>query len=74
MTNITGSFSKGILETSRILSIKGKVLPSTLENVVLGARFDDDKKVLGQTTITDYPGTIREVFLEPSNPPAYTGF
>jgi uncharacterized cofD-like protein len=73
MTNITGSFSKGILEASRILSIKGKVLPSTLENVVLGARFDDDKKVLGQTTITDYPGTIREVFLEPSNPPAYTG-
>lgn len=73
MTNITGSFAKGILEVSRILSIKGRVLPSTLENVVLGARFDDDKKVLGQTMIINYPGTIEEVFLEPSNPPAYTG-
>ncbi|MDD3521288.1 MAG: uridine diphosphate-N-acetylglucosamine-binding protein YvcK, partial [Actinomycetota bacterium] len=73
MTNITGSFAKGILEASSILSIKGKVLPSTLENVILGAIFEDGAKVLGQTKIINYPGNIKEIFLEPSSPPAYTG-
>lgn len=73
MADITGSFAKGILEASRILSIKGKVLPSTLKNVVLGARFTDGTEILGQTEIINYPGTIKEVFLKPENPPAYTG-
>lgn len=73
MTDITGSFAKGILEASNILAITGKVLPSTLENVVLGAKFSDGARVLGQTKIINYPGHIEEIFLVPSNPPAYKG-
>lgn len=73
MTDITGSFAKSILEASRILSIKGKVLPSTLTNVVLGARFTDGAQVLGQTKIISYAKHIEEIFLSPSDPPAYTG-
>ncbi|MGM0365992.1 MAG: gluconeogenesis factor YvcK family protein [Actinomycetota bacterium] len=73
MSEITGSFAKGILEASHILNIKGKVLPSTLENVVLGAEFDDGAVVHGQTKIVSYPGPIRKIFLLPQNPRAYTG-
>ena len=54
MTEITGSFAKGILEASHILAIKGKVLPSTLEDVVLGAEFFDGHSVIGQTKIVKY--------------------
>ena len=73
MTELTGSFTKGILEASHILAIKGKVLPSTLENVVLGAKFTDGAQVLGQTKIVAYSNPIEKVFLVPDNPPAYTG-
>lgn len=73
MTSITGSFTKGILEASRILAIKGKVFPSTLENVILGAEFDDGTKIHGQTKIIKYPGSIKKVFLIPDNPPAFKG-
>ena len=73
MTEITGSFAKGILEASHVLAIKGKVLPSTLENVVLGAKFTDGTQVLGQTKIVAYSNPIEKVFLVPDNPPAYTG-
>lgn len=73
MTAITGSFALGISETSRILAIKGRVLPSTLENIVLGARFKDGKSILGQTKIVDYRGPIDEIFLIPGEPIAYKG-
>jgi len=73
MTAITGSFARGILETSRVLAIKGKVLPSTLENVILGAEFKDGNSILGQTKIVSYSKPIKKVFLVPDNPPAYTG-
>ncbi len=73
MTEITGSFAKGILEASHILAIKGKVLPSTLEDVVLGAEFFDGHSVIGQTKIVKYPKPIKKVFLIPENPIAYTG-
>jgi uncharacterized cofD-like protein len=73
MTEITGSFAKGILEASHILAIKGKVLPSTLTNVELGAEFIDDTMVTGQTKIVNYNSPIRKVFLIPKNPTAYKG-
>jgi len=72
MTAITGSFARGISETSRVLTIKGKVLPSTLENVVLGARFKDGNRILGQTKIVAYHHPIDKVFLVPSNPPTHS--
>ncbi|MBM3699697.1 MAG: YvcK family protein [Actinobacteria bacterium] len=73
MADITGSFAKGILEASNILSIKGRVLPSTTENIVLGAVFEDGSRVLGQTKIINHHGSIKEVFLDPWEPEAYPG-
>src|SRR3989339_446045 len=39
LTNISGSFEKGVQEASKILAIRGKVLPVTLEKVVLEELF-----------------------------------
>lgn len=54
MEDITGNFELGIEEVSKLLNIKGRVLPVTLEDVDLIAKFDDGKEVLGESQITKY--------------------
>lgn len=43
LTKITGSFDKAVRETSKILAIQGKVLPSTLQDTHICAELDDNK-------------------------------
>lgn len=43
LTDITGSFDKAIKKASRILSINGKVLPSTLTNTHICAELKDGR-------------------------------
>lgn len=61
----TGSFEKAVEKASDILNIKGRVIPATLEDVHLGAHFEDGMKVVGEHKITQYGyGTkIAEMFL-----------
>lgn len=54
LTDQTGSFEKAIEKTSDILKIKGKVLPATLEDIHLGAEFNDGVKIMGEVRITQY--------------------
>ncbi|MDH7602791.1 MAG: YvcK family protein [Armatimonadota bacterium] len=65
MTHITGDFEKAVKETSSILAIRGRVLPSTLDNVKLRAQMADGTIVDGETNITKYPGAINRVMLNP---------
>ncbi len=37
MATLTGSFERGIAESSRVLAVRGRILPSTLDNVTLCA-------------------------------------
>ena len=39
MAAITGSFERGIAESSRVLAVRGRILPSTLEHVTLCAEI-----------------------------------
>ncbi len=71
MTAITGNFERAIRESSRVLAVRGQILPSTLENLTLGAEFDDDQRVSGESEIPKAHSTIRRVFLEPAQPPGY---
>lgn len=70
LTDITGDFEKAVKETSRVLAIRGRVLPPTLENVRLNAMMVDGTEVQGETNITDAEGTVEKVYLDPSSPPA----
>ncbi|SHG53351.1 conserved hypothetical protein, cofD-related [Thermosyntropha lipolytica DSM 11003] len=65
MAEITGDFITAIKEISKVLAVRGRVIPSTLEHVVLGAWMEDGNTVLGETAIRNYGGRIRKLFLVP---------
>ena len=65
MTGITGNFDKAIKESSRVLNIKGRVLPSTLGVVRLCARLADGTVVEGESQISQSHQPIRHVFFDP---------
>lgn len=52
MLHITGDFEEAIRQTSRVLAIRGRVLPSTTRNVQLIAELHDGTIVQGETNIT----------------------
>lgn len=65
MTDITGDFEESIRAFSKVLAVRGKVLPSTLESVRLGAIYEDGSTVLGESCIPQKDKRIKKVFLEP---------
>ncbi len=65
MTGITGNFDRAIKESSRVLNIKGRVLPATLESVRLRATMQDGSEVRGETAISHSPVPIAHLSLEP---------
>lgn len=79
MAAVTGSFESGIAESSRVLAVRGRVLPSTLEQVVLCAevrrlRADGSEEWLsvdGESRLPEAGGQIMRVYLNPEAPRAY---
>jgi uncharacterized cofD-like protein len=67
MSGVTGSFEEAVRETSRVLAVRGNILPSTLANVTLSAHTEDEEVIHGESNITDSPSRIREVYLQPAN-------
>jgi len=65
MTEITGDFVSAIKEVSKVLAVRGKVIPATLEHVVLGACMRDGVTIFGETSIRDYGDAIEKLFLVP---------
>ncbi|MDD5477891.1 MAG: YvcK family protein [Candidatus Omnitrophica bacterium] len=70
MTRLTGDFEKAIKETSKVLALRGQVIPSTLEDVTLVAHFNDGSTVIGEDQIPRARKAINRVNLTPEQPPA----
>jgi uncharacterized cofD-like protein len=51
MAEITGNFELGLRELSRVLAVRGQVLPSTLQDVVLAAELRDQSTVHGEANM-----------------------
>ncbi len=51
MDGISGSFEEAIRRVGEVLSIKGRVLPVTTEDIYMYARFSDGSRVLGESRI-----------------------
>ena len=51
-TNITGNLSDGIEALSKVLNLKGKVVPLTEDNVTLVADLEDNTTIYGEHNIT----------------------
>lgn len=66
MTQITGDFERAVKETSNILAIRGRVLPSTIEQVRLHAELEDGTLAEGETQIVRSPCAIKHIMLHPS--------
>ena len=71
MMGVTGSFERALRESTRVLAVRGQVLPSTLENMTLCAEMEDAATVRGESKITELGRAIRRVYLQPEHPPAY---
>jgi uncharacterized cofD-like protein len=79
MSDIAGSFEQGVVESSRVLAVRGQVIPSTLNQVTLAAdlRVENSlnghgwQRVVGESAIPTARHEIVRVFLEPETVPAY---
>jgi len=72
MAAVTGSFESALAESSRVLAVQGRILPSTLQNVTLMADLREEvdgrlNRVTGESSITKTGGAIDRVYLEPSD-------
>ncbi|MCL6612496.1 MAG: YvcK family protein [Peptococcaceae bacterium] len=65
MNDLAGGFHQAIRGMSRVLAVRGRVLPSTLQNVSLGAEYSDGSVIYGESNIPKCGKPIRRVFLEP---------
>ena len=63
MTSITGNFVHAIQEMSKILNVRGKVLPAANQSVVLHAEMEDGTIVSGESKIPYSGKKIKRVFL-----------
>ena len=76
LADITGSFEVAVAESGRVLAVNGRVLPSTLHDVRLVADIKlphlvSEVRIQGESQIPEIAGSIRRVWLEPNNPPAF---
>ncbi len=76
LSNITGSFEEAVAESGRVLSVHGRVLPSTLHDVKLVADMSlpnsaYEVRVEGESRIPEFAGRVRRVWLEPDDAPAF---
>jgi len=68
MTRLTGDFEKAIKETSKVLALKGQVIPSTLNNVILVAEHKNGSVTEGENKIPKARIPINRVKLKPEAP------
>ena len=64
LTNMTGSFNEAIRISSDMLKVKGRIIPSTLQNVTLFAQMDDGTIVKGEANIPSLIHNIEKVFYQ----------
>ena len=64
---ITGNMVKAVKESSNVLNIRGVVLPATLDDMKLGAEFEDGTLVKGESNIPEEHKQIKRLFTEPVN-------
>lgn len=73
---ITGSFERALVESGKVLAIRGQILPSTLADVTLYADVATPAgttQVRGESAIPQANLPIERVYLDPAAPPAFPG-
>lgn len=67
LCSITGDMVRAVKESSNVLSIRGRVLPSTLDDMKLSAEMEDGRIIHGESNIPEAHGKIKRLFTSPQN-------
>jgi uncharacterized cofD-like protein len=71
MNAVSGNFYDAVRNVSKVLAVKGQVLPVSLQNIQIGARLIDQTVIRGETEIghrhAHMGNEIVEIFMEPGN-------
>jgi uncharacterized cofD-like protein len=65
LTHVTGDFPEAVRVSSRVLAIRGRIYPSTAQNVTLEAELENGQIVEGETSISRSKKPIRRLRLVP---------
>ena len=69
LTQITGSFPEAVTQLGQMIGLRGRVLPTTGEDVRLRAEMDGGQVLTGETAIVEKRRGIRRLSLDPSPRP-----
>ncbi len=64
-------FEEAILAASRVLAVRGQVLPVTLNKLTLVAKMSDGRIIRGESSISKAGGKIDRLYLEPGTSSVY---
>ena len=69
LSRVTKDFAEAVQAASKILAIRGRVLPSTLAKIRLVAELEDGSTTAGESNITkrQNKSPIKKLYLEPSD-------
>ncbi len=67
MSEVTKNFASAVRASSKVLAIRGQVIPSTLSDISLQAKMKEGRVVKGEAKITEEGGKIEEISLFPSD-------
>jgi len=70
MSEVTGDLEQAVAASSKVLAIRGEVLPATLSDMRLWAELADGRRIEGESNITEAKGKIVQIGCVPSQPPA----
>jgi uncharacterized cofD-like protein len=70
LAEVTGDFELAVQESTHVLKVRGRVLPSTLDDIVLHAELEGGRQVSGESTITAAERLPRHVWVTPDAPRA----
>ncbi len=68
LTDVTGDFEEAVRQSSKVLAVRGKVLPTTLQNVTLVADLADGRRLRGETAVSSATSRIKRLRLDPPDP------
>jgi uncharacterized cofD-like protein len=71
LAEVTGDFERAVQESTSVLKVRGRVLPSTLVDIVLHAQMQTGDRVSGESTITANEHLPLRVWITPKSPPAH---
>jgi len=67
LADVTGDFLEAIKVSSEVLAIKGRIFPSTVEDIALVAELEDGRVIRGETNIVESRSRIKRLRLSSDN-------